>query len=177
MVPSNLSAKPGWPRLTGNGLRVALQNAGVCLAAFLAGFYCTRALEGVAMEIGGLWAVISGIVVLQATRRQTWTAAGLRVLGSLIGAAISAAYLTFLPFTPLAMAALIGITVLLCQVIGVPDHARLAGITVAVIMVVSRMHPEINPLINAAMRFIESMIGATLAVLAVLAWPERDRAG
>jgi uncharacterized membrane protein YccC len=177
MAPDNLSSKRGRPRLTGDALRVALQNAGVCLAAYPAGFYFTRALEGVSMEIGGLWAVISGIVVLQATRRQTWTAAGLRLLGSLIGALISGAYLSFLPFSYLAMAALIGSTMLLCQVIGVPDHARLAGITVAVIMVVSRIHPEINPLMNAAMRFLESMIGAVLAVLAVLAWPERGLAG
>jgi hypothetical protein len=73
-------------------LRLALLNTGVCLAAYLAGYYFTWGLQGSPSLIGALWAMISGIVVLQATRQETWVAAWLRVLGSLIGALISAAY-------------------------------------------------------------------------------------
>lgn len=113
--------------------------------------------------------------MLQATRRDTVATAWLRTLGTLIGSIISAAYLLLLPFSPIGMALSIGITILLCHTCRVPDHARLAAITVAVIMVVSAAYPGMNPLVNAGLRFGESCIGTALAVLAVLAWPERDR--
>jgi uncharacterized membrane protein YccC len=162
-----------WLKLTPYALRIALQDALVCLLAYLAGFYFTRAVHGSETHIGALWSTISGIVVLQATRRETVATAWLRVLGTLIGSIISAIYLSFLPFSPIGMAFSVGITVLLCHTLRVPDHARLAAITVAVIMVVSFADPRMNPLLNAGLRFGESCIGTSLAVLAVLAWPER----
>jgi uncharacterized membrane protein YgaE (UPF0421/DUF939 family) len=152
-------------------LRLAVQNGAVCFLAYLAGFHFTRAIQGASSHIGALWAVISGIVVLQATRRETVASAGLRVLGTLIGAGVSAVSLFLLPFSPIGLAVSIGITVFLCQICRVPDHARLASITVAVIMVVSLADPQMNPLINAGLRFAESCIGTILAVLAVLVWP------
>ena len=164
-----------WLKLTPYAVRIAIQDALVCLLAYLAGFYFTRTLYGSEMQIGALWSVISGIVVLQATRRDTMATAWLRTLGTLIGSIISAVYLLLLPFSPIGMALSIGITILLCHVCRVPDHARLAAITVAVIMVVSAAYPHMNPLVNAGLRFGESCIGTALAVLAVLAWPERDK--
>jgi uncharacterized membrane protein YgaE (UPF0421/DUF939 family) len=104
----------------------------------------TIAVQLPGSALGGLWALISGIVVLQATRRETWASAWLRVLGTFVGAVISSIYLPFLPFNPLGMALTVGVTVLLCQTIGTPDHARLAAFTVAVIMVISTLHPEVN---------------------------------
>jgi uncharacterized membrane protein YccC len=81
-------------------------------------------------------------------------------------------YLYLLPFSPIGMAVSIGLTVLLCQALKVPDHGRLAAITVALIMVISSGNPELSPFANAALRFIESVIGAVIAVLAVLLWPK-----
>ena len=111
---------------------------------------------------------------LQATRRDTWASASLRVLGTFIGAVASAIYLSFLPFNPFGMAAVIGVVILLCQVLGIPDHARLASIVVAVIMVFSSFHQEVSPLLNATLRFVESFIGTSLAVVAVLLWSKPD---
>jgi len=161
-----------WGKMTPNAFRIALQSALVSLLAYWAGSYFTRLVQGSESQIGALWATISGVVVLQATRRETVASAWLRVLGSLIGAIVCAAYLSFLPSSPLGMAFSIGITVLLCHAFRVPDHARLASITVAVIMVVSMADSRIEPLINAVLRFVESCIGTALAVLAVLAWSE-----
>ena len=163
-----------WLKKTPYALRIAIQDALVCLLAYLAGFYFTNDLYGSSMRIGALWSVISGLVVLQATRLDTVATAWRRVLGTLIGSSISAAYLSLLPFSPIGMAVAIGITALLCHICRVPDHARLAAITVAVIMVVSAAYPGMNPLTNAGLRFGESCIGTVLAVLAVLAWPERE---
>jgi uncharacterized membrane protein YccC len=162
-------------RITPYALRIAIQDAVVSLLAYLAGFYFTQSVHGAASHIGALWSTISGLVVLQATRRETVATAWLRVLGTIFGAVISAAYLYLLPFSPLGMSVCIGLTVLLCHTFRVPDHARLAAITVAVIMVVSQSDPSINPLINATLRFVESGIGTVLAVLAVVIWPERHQ--
>ncbi len=126
---------------------------------------------------GGLWAVISGIVVMQATWSETESSASLRVLGSLIGAVIAAVFLSFLPFSVIGMAVCIALTVIVCQLFGIPSHARLASITVAVVMVFSVLSPEITPVINAALRFIEVVIGATVAVLVSRFWPFGRREG
>jgi len=151
---------------------VAIQNALVALAAYLLGFYFTASFHGKSSSIGGLWSLISAIVVLQATSRDTWKSAVLRVLGTLIGAMLGGGYLYLLPFSPVGMAVSIGLTVLLCQALKVPDHGRLAAITVALIMVIASSNPELSPLANAALRFIESVIGAGIVVLAVLLWPK-----
>ena len=161
--------------LTRNALRIAVENTLVCLLGYLGGYYVTTQFYAPSAALGGLWAVISGIVVLQATRRETWASAWLRVLGTFIGAVISAVYLYLLPFSPLGMAVTVGVTVLLCQFIGIPDHARLAALTVAVILVISGLHPEYNPLLNALLRFLESAIGTVLAVMVVWLWPEPHR--
>lgn len=154
-------------------VHTAVQYALVAFLSYVAASNVTIAMEGTAdlALIGSLWAMISGIVVMQETRKTTLDSAWLRILGSLAGAIISAIYLVFLPFSPLGMAILIGVTVLICQGIGIPGHARLAALTVGVVMVVSGMNPEISPLVNAATRFIEVIIGSVVAVAVVWIWP------
>ena len=159
---------------SGDRISVAIQNALVSLAAYLVGYYFTASFHGRSSSIGGLWSLVSGIVVLQATSRDTWKSAVLRVLGTLIGAMLSGFYLYLFPFSPVGMAVSVGLTVLLCQMVEVPDHGRLAAITVALVMVISSGNPELSPFANAALRFIESVIGAGTAVLAVLLWPKTE---
>jgi uncharacterized membrane protein YccC len=153
-------------------ISVAIQNAVVCFAAYLAGAYFTSSFHSRSSSIGGLWCAISGIVVLQATSRDAWQSAVLRLLGTLIGATIGGFYLHLFPFNTIGMAVSVGLTVLFCQALNVPDHGRLAAITVALIIVISSGNPELSPFANAALRFSESVIGAGIAVLVVLLWPK-----
>jgi uncharacterized membrane protein YgaE (UPF0421/DUF939 family) len=153
-----------------NAIRIAVQITLVSFISYLLGFYLTGLFHGESAGIGGLWAAISSIVVLQASRHDTWSSALLRVLGTTIGAVISTAYLIVLPFTPFGMAVSIFVTVLLCHAVRVPDHARLAAITVAVVMVTASLHPTLNPILNAALRLGESFVGTLIAVLTVLIW-------
>ena len=157
-------------------ISVAAQNALVGLAAYLAAFYFTALFHSKSSTIGGLWSVISAIVVLQATTREAWKSALLRVRGTLIGAIVGSVYLYFLAFSAIGMALSMGLTVLLCDLLNVPDHGRLAAITVALIMVLSSLNPELSPFVNAALRFLESAIGAGIAVLAVMVWPQSEQA-
>jgi uncharacterized membrane protein YccC len=155
-------------------ISIAIQNALVSLAAYLVGSYFTASFHGSSSTIGGLWSLISAIVVLQATTRDTWKSAVLRILGTLVGATVSGFYLYFFSFNVVGMAISVGLTVLLCQMVEVPDHGRLAAMTVALIMVISSSNPDLSPLVNSALRFIESAIGAGVAVLAVLLWPKTE---
>ena len=81
-----------------DAVRGAVQMALVSLASYSIGFYSTSLFHDGSASIGGLWSAISGVMVLQATRRDTWSAASLRILGTLIGSIVSAAYLAVLPF-------------------------------------------------------------------------------
>jgi uncharacterized membrane protein YccC len=158
-------------------VRVAVLSAAVSSLAYLGGSRFTARFHGASAVIGGLWSMISAVVVLQPTRRGTLTSAGRRILGTLIGAVISGLYLSILPYSLIGMTVCIGLTVLLGQATDTPDHARLAAITVAVIMITSAAEPAFSPSLNAVLRFAESCIGAGITVLAAHLWPEGWRAG
>ena len=87
----------GYPSVLGGGGIRSPENAVVCLAAYLAGVYFTSSFHGRSSSIGGLWCVISGIVVLQATFRDAWQSVVLRVLGTLIGATIGGTFFLSVP--------------------------------------------------------------------------------
>jgi uncharacterized membrane protein YccC len=74
------------------------------------------------------------------------------------------------------MAACIFVTVLICHAAGIPDPARLAAMTVALIMVISSMDSTVSPIISAMLRFSESCLGTAMAVLAVEIWSQGDEA-
>jgi uncharacterized membrane protein YccC len=167
-----MAAPPIWTR---DNAVVAVRTAIVCFASYVAGSAFTSLFHAGSEVIGGVWSVISGVVVLQATLEDTRGTAMLRVLGTLIGATIAAIYLAFFRFDPLGLAVCVGVTVLLCQAIRVPDHARLASVTVVIVLAVSVADPDIAPVLNALLRFVESCIGAGIATLAVLLTPGARR--
>ena len=151
-------------------LRIPAEIALAALVAYGLGSWFTSLFPGYLPKIGGLWSAISAIVVTQATSKEALSSASLRILGSAIGAATSAVYLTLLPFHPAGMALAIFATLLLCAAVNVPSHGRLAAITVIVVMVTSSLDPKLSPGLNALLRFAESCIGTGVAVLAVLIW-------
>ena len=156
-------------------LRIPAEIALAALVAYALGTWFTGLFPGYLPKIGGLWSAISAIVVTQATSKEALSSASLRILGSAIGAATSAVYLTLLPFHPAGMALAIFATLLLCAAVKVPSHGRLAAITVIVVMVTSSLDPKLSPGLNALLRFAESCIGTGVAVLAVLVWPGSRR--
>jgi len=161
---------PRW-RKRAERLHVPAQIALAALLAYALGFAFTSLFPGYLPKIGGLWSAISAIVVTQGSRRDTVSSASLRLLGSAIGAITSAIYLSLLPFHPVGMAVTIFATVLICHAFNVPSHARLAAITVIVIMVTASLAPTLSPGLNALLRFVESSIGTGVAVLEALLWP------
>lgn|GEM_PF-1896049 len=157
-------------------LRFAIRRFITCILAFYGGYYLNIPLMGTPSYIGGLWAMISTLVVLQPTRKDAWQTALLRVMGTLIGAIAAALYLNFLPFHPVGMCALIALTVLICGGFGVPNYARLSCLTISIIMITSVVDPSISANMNAILRFLEAVIGTFIAVVITEIWPEEEPA-
>ena len=155
---------------------MAVLSAAVSGLAFLGGSRFTGPFHGTSALLGGLWSMISSLVVLQSSRRHTLSSSLRRVLGTLVGAVVSGLYLSFLSFSIGGMVACVGVTVLIGEAAGAPDHARLAAITVVIVMGTAVANPAVSPVVDAALRFGEACIGTGIAIGAVFLWPETVRA-
>ncbi len=144
---------------------VILKNIAVVAGAFICGFYFTTFFHEPTSLVGGLWAVISAIIVIEASHKETYTSAKNRIIGSLIGAILSGVYLLFFPFTIIGFVVTVGVGVLICLLIGIPQSVKLTGITISVVMIVATITEGLHPFLNAGLRFIESAIGTGIAIL------------
>jgi len=172
-TPMDKPTRSGVPAFQLPPLQIPVEIALASLAAFVIGFHFTALFPGYLPKIGGLWSAISAIVVTQPSRREAISSASLRIIGSAIGALTSALYLSFLPFNSVGMAVVIFATVMICIALQMPNHARLAAITVLVVMVTASLDPKLSPQLNALLRLIESCIGTGMAVLVVALRPGR----
>lgn len=151
--------------------RTALQLALVALASYASGQAITRYFHNASAETGGMWAVMSAVVVLQQSHAQPLPKAGRQIVATLVGALIGAAYLSTLDFTALGLGLAVFLAVIGCHALRVSAESSLAALSVGVVMVVSSMHPDLHPIQSAALRFTEACIGTVMAVLALHLWP------
>ena len=120
----------------------------------------------------GYWGSISAIIVLQSNVGATVSASRDRLLGTLIGAALGFAFSLFgaLPWN-FILAILVAIIV--CGLLGLRNSSRLAGVTIAIIMLVSKDGPRLE---LAADRVFEVIMGIIVAlVVTTLIFPDRAR--
>lgn len=147
---------------------VFFKNIFVVSGAFLGGFYFTSLFHEATSLVGGLWAVISAIIVLEATHKETFTSAKNRLIGTFIGAIVSGVYLYFFTFSILGFIIAVAVGTLICFLFGLQKSVKLTGITISVIMIVATVEKGIHPFLNAGLRFAESAIGTGIAVLVAL---------
>ena len=149
--------------------RAVVENFIVAVAAYLLGYYFTAMFHLGTAEIGGMWSVISGVFVMADKESLTFNFARMRIRASIIGCLVSGVYLYFFTFAVVGFAICIAIGVLLCHILRIWDHVRTTSITISVVMIVSVVNNDISPIMNAALRFAESVIGALVAVAVALA--------
>lgn len=145
-------------------LVIVLEGILSTLLAFVLGQRFTGLFHHGSAMIGGLWAGISAVVVLQGTLRDTRKAALLRVASTFVGALVCAIYLWLFPFSIVGIALCVGVTILICHVFNIFEYARLACAAVLVIAVVSQETPGVSPFLNAFLRFMEATIGVAVTV-------------
>src|ERR1700682_4642650 len=92
--------------------------------------------------LGGMWAVVATVFVFRETRARSLSAGIARLIATCVSFALCLLYLWIFPFTPVGMAALIGIGAVVMTRRGRRDDIVTTGITTAVVMVVAAMNPE-----------------------------------
>jgi hypothetical protein len=120
----------------------------------------------------GYWAAISAIIVLQSNFGATMSASRDRLLGTLIGAALGFSF-TFVGALPWNFMLAVLLAVIVCGLLGLRSSSRLAGVTIAIVMLVeSKGSYWLLPL----HRVIEVIMGIVVAiVVATLVVPDRAR--
>jgi uncharacterized membrane protein YccC len=119
----------------------------------------------------GYWGSISAIIVMQSNVGATVTASRDRLIGTLIGAVLGFSF-SFVGTLPWNFVLAIITAIVACGLLGLRNSSRLAGVTIAIIMLVHKDGPRWE---LAADRVFEVILGIVVA-LAVTTFIVPDRA-
>jgi len=117
------------------------------------------------------WAAITAIIVMYSDVSETLKASGQRLVGTAIGVSIGGVFTALFGQRIWAFGIAVTLTVLVCGLLGFEEAARLAGVAVAIVMLIG--HPA-RPWIAPLHRFLEVSFGILVAVvISGLIWPAR----
>ena len=114
--------------------------------------------------LGGMWAVIATLFVFRETRAESLSAGIARLIATCVSFALCLAYLVVFPFTPVGMAALIGLGTVIITWLGRRGDIVTTGITTAVVMVVAAVSPE-DAWHQPLLRLVDTVVGITVGVI------------
>ena len=141
----------------------AAYSLNLAVACFITYWIITRLLSGFVDQasdfLGGMWAVVAVVFVFRDTREQALRAGRDRLFATCVSFALCQLYLLIFPFTPLGMAALLGLGALLMAALGRRADIVTTGITTVVVMVVAAMSPE-TAWQQPILRLIDSVFGS-----------------
>lgn len=147
---------------------MAIAKSIAVLVSYLVGFYLTGSFNDESRYFGAMLAAIASIVALQADVKTSVHQGWLRVLGTFIGAVIATIYLMIFPFSIAGFIATVFALEIVCMMLNIPDNGKMATIALIVIMLISQKNPNIPPIVNSSLRFLETAVGAVIGI--VLAW-------
>jgi len=129
----------------------------------------------IAMSLGlhdGYWGSISAIIVLQSNFGATITASRDRILGTMIGAVIGFSF-SLVGVLPWNFLFAVLTAVVICGLLGLRSSSRLAGVTIAIVMLVQA---QSSHWILALHRVFEVVLGILMAIaVSTLFFPDRAR--
>ncbi len=135
------------------------------LLAYLVGMYVSGSIHSASRWMGAMLACSSVVVVLQKSGYKESLQVGLiRVFGTFCGALIAYLYLRLLPFSVFGMLLTVFLLEMLFMALNIYNNGHIATITLLIIMLVSQMHPSVDPGMNCVLRFIESAAGVVVGV-------------
>ena len=157
-------------------LLTALEASLGALFSFILGAMLCRHLGAGNPLVGGLWAMISAVIIEHVDYKEMLKNAQVRVLGTLVGALISWLGFDFMGYHYWSFFICMALSVMICALCRLSVY-RLCCITVAIIFTVSQIGDRaIDPWVNSCTRFFESLIGVVVAlVLAGLFYVVRQR--
>lgn len=159
---------------------ILLTCVGIIFSYYI-GIYLTGHIHSASRWLGAALSCTSFVTIMQMPNYKASLRPGLmRIIGTFIGAVIAYIYLRLLPFSVLGMLLTIFTLESFCMLLGIYSESRIATITLVIIMLVSQMFPEENPIINCLLRFFESAVGVGVGLAlrwSVERWAEfRERA-
>ena len=110
----------------------------------------------------GYWAVMSSIIVMQSNVHETISVSWSYLAGTAIGAIIGGIFLDLFGVHVWAFGIAVIIVVLICKYFNLKQSYRLAGVTVAMIMLINHIE---SPWLTALQRFLEVSLGIVVALL------------
>ena len=141
----------------------------------------TTAAAALSLEVAYLlklpepyWAAITTVIVMQSTLGAALTVSEQRFAGTALGAGMGALLGAY--FSPGVGWFALGMVVLgiLCPVLGLDNAAyRFAGITLTIVMLVSRTKPA---WVIAIHRFVEVSVGIAMGLILTALWPGNEPA-
>lgn len=138
------------------------------LLSYLVGFYITGSFHDESRYFGAMLAAIASVVALQGDVKTSVRQGWLRVLGTFIGAVIATVYLLIFPFSLIGLIVTVFVLGIVCMAFAIPDNGKMATIALIVIMLISQKNPEIPPIVNSSLRFLETFVGALIGI--TMAW-------
>ena len=133
------------------GLQIAVRSS--------AGSAIALALAAAAGLQHPIYAAIAAIIVTDLERSETKKLGWRRVLATAIGAPCGAALAMVFPPGPIAVGASIFAAMLLCNIVGAKEGAKVAGYTCGIVILT---HGS-DPWVYAFFRFIETILGIAVA--------------
>lgn len=118
------------------------------------------------------WAAITTLVITQSSLGTAVTVSGERFIGTVLGATVGAIVAS--QFGPGMF--VFGISVFILGILSAAVHSdrsayRLAGVTLAIVLLVPRTGPAIQIALH---RFSEVCIGIGVALILTVVWPEQE---
>jgi uncharacterized membrane protein YccC len=158
-----------------NTLRIAFKAGLTSAIALLIGTHFNSWMVGSDVVISGLWCVISALLlVIQVHLGGSYLVAGQRLCGTIIGTIISSACDTYLGTNALSLSFAIAITIILCMLFRLQKSLNIAAMTVAVVMVLGELRPDVSAWLFGVYRLIDSILGVLIGMtVAHLVWPAR----
>jgi uncharacterized membrane protein YccC len=142
----------------------ALNMAIACLVSYwITTHTLSRFVDRPSDFLGGMWAVAATVFVFRESQVRSWSAGIARLVATCVSFALCLLYLLLFPFTPVGMAALIGIGTVAIMLLGRRDDIVTTGITTAVVMVVAAMSPE-DAWHQPLLRLADTVVGIAIGV-------------
>lgn len=135
------------------------------LLAYLTGMYATGSFHSTSRWMGAMLACTSVVVVLHMPGYKEALRAGwIRVLGTFLGAFVAYLYLLALPFSVVGMLLAVFVLEMICMILNMYGSGSIATITMLIILLVSKMSPDVDPAVNCSLRFFEATVGVGVGV-------------
>jgi uncharacterized membrane protein YccC len=117
------------------------------------------------------WATITTLIIMQSTLGAALVVSEQRFAGTAVGAALAALLVTYFGSNTIVFGLGVFALGLICAALRLKDAYRLAGVTLAIVMLIAHTHAA---WIVAAHRFVEVSVGIAVGLALTALWPEDE---